>query len=91
MKISCYVINLTYITWTLVQWTPNYFVITAAVYIKMICIIENLHYRRNPETQFHLKFYLKQKCFILEISKFLYFLKSTSFKICDTADTDIAA
>ena len=47
-----YVINLAYIKWDLVQWTANCFTaITAAVYIKMICIIEALHYWRNLETR----------------------------------------
>ena len=46
------VMNLTYIKSDLIQWTANYFtVITAAVYIKMICIIETLNHWRNLETR----------------------------------------
>ena len=51
MKINCYVMNLTYIKWDLIQLTANCLtVIVAAVYIKVICIIkmicinETLHY-----------------------------------------------
>ena len=52
MKMNYYVMNLAYIKWDLVQWTANCFTaITAAVYIKMICIIEALHYWRNLETR----------------------------------------
>ena len=41
MKINCYVMNLTYIKWDLIQWTVNCFTATiAAVYIKMIFIIK---------------------------------------------------
>ena len=37
--------NLTYIKWDLIQQTANCFtVIAAAVYVKMICIIEPLYY-----------------------------------------------
>ena len=44
IKINCYVMNLTYIKWNLIEWTANCFtVIVAAVYIKMIRIIETLH------------------------------------------------
>ena len=51
MKINCYLMNLTYIKWDLIQWTGNCFnVIAAAVYIRIICIIETLHYWRNLET-----------------------------------------
>ena len=51
MKINYYVMNLTYIKWVLIQWTANYFtVVNAAVYIKMIGIIETLHYWRNLGT-----------------------------------------
>ena len=54
MKLNYYVRNLTYIKWHLILWiqqTGNCFTsIPAAVYIKMICIIEALHYRRNLET-----------------------------------------
>ena len=50
MKINYKVINLTYTKWDLMQWTDNCFtIITAAVYIKMICVIETLHYWRNLE------------------------------------------
>ena len=46
MKRNCYVMNLTYIKWDLIQGTGNCLTViaTAAVYIKMICIIETLHY-----------------------------------------------
>ena len=45
MKINCYVKNLTYIKWDLIQRTVSCFnVIVAAVYIKMICFIETLNY-----------------------------------------------
>ena len=48
MKINYYVMNLTYIKSDLIQWTASCFtVITTVVYIKMICIIETLHYWRN--------------------------------------------
>ena len=44
--------NLNYIKWDLMQWTANCFTgITAAVYIKIIYIIETLHYWRNLETR----------------------------------------
>ena len=44
--------NLTYIEWDLIQWTANCFtVIATAVYIKMVCIIETLHYSGNLETR----------------------------------------
>ena len=50
MKRNCYVINVNYI-WDLKQWTANCFtVITAALYIKMVCIRELLHHWRNLET-----------------------------------------
>ena len=42
--------NLTYIKWDLIQWTANCFTVTAAaVYIKMTCITETLHYWRHFE------------------------------------------
>ena len=51
--LSCsYLLTTPYIKWHLIQWTANYFtVITGAVYINMICIIETLHYWRNLETR----------------------------------------
>ena len=49
---SNYAMNLTYIKWDLIQWTGNCFtVIIAAVCIKMVCIIETLHYWKNLETR----------------------------------------
>ena len=43
--------NVTCIKWELIKWAANCSaVIVAAVYIKMICIIEPLHYWRNLET-----------------------------------------
>ena len=52
MKINCYVMNLTYIKWDLIQCNANCFtVIALAVYIQMICIVETLHYLRNLETR----------------------------------------
>ena len=52
MKVNCCVMNFTYIKWDLIQWTANCFtVIAAAVYIKMICTIETLHYWRKLETR----------------------------------------
>ena len=52
IKVNDYVMNLTYIKWDLIQWTANFFTVTtAAVYIKMICIIQTLHYSRNLETR----------------------------------------
>ena len=51
MKMNCDVMNLTYIKWNLTRWTVNHFTaITAAAYIKLICIIETLYYWRNLET-----------------------------------------
>ena len=46
MKINCYVMNLTYIKWDLIQRTANCLTViaTAAVDIEMICITETLHY-----------------------------------------------
>ena len=53
MKINYYVINLSYTKSDFIQWTANYFTVSAAVvYIKMICITETLHYWGNLETCF---------------------------------------
>lgn len=39
--------NFTYIKWDLVQCPANFSAITTAVYIKMICILETLHFTKE--------------------------------------------
>ena len=46
MKINCYVMNLTYINFDMMQWTVNCFtVIVATIYIKIICNIETFYFK----------------------------------------------